>query len=36
MIGVYGAWCLWEIVLVVLGRKKWTVFRAFANTWHSR
>ena len=32
MIGVYGAWCAWEIGLVLFGRKKWTVFAAFLRT----
>jgi hypothetical protein len=36
MIAVYGAWCVWEIALVAVGRKKWVVFAAFQRTWHSR
>jgi len=36
MIGVYGAWCVWEVVLVLVGRKKWTAFSAFARTWRAR
>jgi cation:H+ antiporter len=33
---VYAAWCLWEIVLVAIGRKRWTAFAAFGRTWRSR
>jgi len=36
MIGVYGAWCVWEIALVLVGRKKWTAFAAFGRTWRAR
>jgi cation:H+ antiporter len=36
MIGVYAAWCVWEIALVAFGRKKWKAFGAFARTWRAR
>ncbi len=36
MLYVYGAWIALEVVLVALGRKKITAFRAFARTWRAR
>ncbi|MGH9443173.1 MAG: sodium:calcium antiporter [Thermoanaerobaculia bacterium] len=36
MIVVYAAWCAWEVVLVLLGRKKWKVFGAFRRTLRGR
>jgi hypothetical protein len=36
MIAVYGAWCVWEIVLAAIGRKRWKTFGAFARTWNAR
>jgi hypothetical protein len=36
MLYVYGAWIALEVILVALGRKKITAFRAFAKTWRER
>ena len=36
MIFVYGGWCVVELLLVLLGKKKWKAFSAFARTWRAR
>jgi cation:H+ antiporter len=33
MCWVYGGWCVFEVGLVMVGVKKWSVFEAFGRTW---